>query len=233
VSESESAEEWLKLFNDIKARGKNDPKAIIGDGGKGLWAATDIIFKSAVKISCWVHKCREVMRMLPRKAKIYLAVMESIKLIYNAADKDKAMQAFLIFKAKFGQKHSEAVKAIESNLEQLLAFYFFDPALHVYLRTSNPIESLFSVIRLRTNRFRGCCRFDNLKDTIFITAIRTSVKLKSICMPCLQDPVAIAIESLRFDEDGYKALDNGSMPIIPIALMANNKESISKKLQYA
>jgi len=48
------------------------------------------------------------------------------------------------------------VSAFEKDKEELFTFYDF-PAEHwIHLRTTNPIESTFSTVRLRTVRTKGC-----------------------------------------------------------------------------
>jgi transposase-like protein len=47
-------------------------------------------------------------------------------------------------------------QALRKDREVLLAFYDF-PAEHwIHLRTTNPIESTFATVRLRTKRTKGC-----------------------------------------------------------------------------
>ncbi|GGT14250.1 hypothetical protein GCM10010254_38580 [Streptomyces chromofuscus] len=75
--------------------------------------------------------------------------------IYNAEDRDHAEAAIKTFTQLYGPKFPKAVKKISDAQDQLLAFYDF-PAEHwIHLRTTNPIESTFSTVRLRTKVTRG------------------------------------------------------------------------------
>ena len=48
------------------------------------------------------------------------------------------------------------MEKLRKDREELLAFYDF-PAEHwVHIRTTNPIESTFATVRLRTKRARNC-----------------------------------------------------------------------------
>jgi putative transposase len=59
------------------------------------------------------------------------------------------------FAHEFGAKWPKAVAKIVDDLEVLLAFYDF-PAEHwIHLKTTNPIESTFSTVRLRTRVTKG------------------------------------------------------------------------------
>ncbi|MFG2639231.1 transposase, partial [Streptomyces sp. NPDC048362] len=58
------------------------------------------------------------------------------------------------FEKTYGAKFPKAVKKITGEVEELLAFYDFRAEHWVHLRTTNPIESTFSVT-LRTKVTRG------------------------------------------------------------------------------
>lgn len=78
-----------------------------------------------------------------------------LKDIFTADTRVLALSAIGDFCEAFEAKHLRAVECLVKDQEELLAFYDF-PAEHwVHLRTTNPIESLFSTIRLRTKRTKG------------------------------------------------------------------------------
>jgi len=59
------------------------------------------------------------------------------------------------FAAAYGAKFPKAAAKITEDKEELLAFYDY-PAEHwVHLRTTNPIESTFATVRLRTKVTKG------------------------------------------------------------------------------
>ncbi len=75
--------------------------------------------------------------------------------IYNAEDRAHAEKAVEAFAKTYGAKWPKAVAKITDDREELLAFYDF-PAEHwIHLRTTNPIESTFSTVKLRTKVTRG------------------------------------------------------------------------------
>ena len=66
-----------------------------------------------------------------------------------------ASEAFDLFVDTCHAKYPKAVECLGKDREALLAFYGF-PAEHwVHLRTTNPIESTFATVRLRTKRTKG------------------------------------------------------------------------------
>jgi transposase-like protein len=80
---------------------------------------------------------------------------KAIQDIYKAEDRGHAQAAIRTFAKLYGAKFPKAVKKITDDQEKLLAFYDF-PAEHwIHLRTTNPIESTFSTVRLRTRVTRG------------------------------------------------------------------------------
>lgn len=75
--------------------------------------------------------------------------------IYNAEDRGHAEKAIEAFAKTYGAKFPKAVAKITNDRDELLAFYDF-PAEHwIHLRTTNPIESTFSTVKLRTKVTRG------------------------------------------------------------------------------
>jgi putative transposase len=149
----ESSESWADLLRDARRRGMRDPELVVGDGAMGLWRALAEVFPAARHQRCWVHKARNVTNALPKSAQP--GATKAMQEIYNAEDRTHAEKAITAFAATYGTKWPKAVAKITDDAEELLAFYDF-PAEHwVHLRTTNPIESTFSTVKLRTKVTRG------------------------------------------------------------------------------
>lgn len=102
---------------------------------------------------CWVHKTANCLDSLPKSAQP--AAKKAIQDIYNAEDREHAAKAIAAFAKQYGAKFPKAVKKIVDDEAELLAFYDF-PAEHwIHLRTTNPIESTFATVRLRTKVTKG------------------------------------------------------------------------------
>ena len=150
----ESEASWTELLQDIKSRGLNTaPKLAIGDGALGFWKAITKIYPETRHQRCWLHKIRNILDKLPdsvqKKAK---AILQEI---WRAETKSNAKKAFKAFIKRYKDKYPDAVKCLKKDEEQLLAFYDF-PAVHwQHIRTTNPIESIFSTVKLRTGKTRG------------------------------------------------------------------------------
>lgn len=100
-----------------------------------------------------VHKTANCLDSLPKSAQP--AAKRAIQDIYNAEDREHAAKAVAAFPKQYGAKFPKAVKKIVDDEAELLAFYDF-PAEHwIHLRTTNPIESTFATVRLRTKVTKG------------------------------------------------------------------------------
>ncbi len=151
--ERESTESWADVLRDLRRRGMTAPVIAVGDGALGFWAALRDVFPDTVAQRCWVHKAANVLNALPKSAQP--AARRAIAEIRDAEDRAHALAAIETFTADYGTKWPKAVAKIADDTEALLAFYDF-PAEHwVHLKTSNPIESTFATVRLRTKVTKG------------------------------------------------------------------------------
>lgn len=150
----ESEQSWKGLLLDVKRRGLTvDPSLATGDGALGFWKALPQVFATTRTQRCWVHKTCNVLDKLPKGEQPAAKAM--LHEIWMAATRNDAIQAFGRFIEVYGAKWPRAAACLEKDRIELLAFYDF-PAEHWgHLRTSNPIESTFSTVRLRTYRTKG------------------------------------------------------------------------------
>ena len=150
----ESEQSWKGLLLDVKARGLViDPKLAIGDGALGFWKAIKQVYPKTREQRCWVHKTANVLDKLPKR--LQPEAKQKLHDIWMADTREHANQAFDLFKRTYEAKYPKAVECLTKDREVLLAFYDF-PAEHwIHLRTTNPIESTFATVRLRTKRTKG------------------------------------------------------------------------------
>ncbi|WP_457493116.1 IS256 family transposase [Streptomyces sp. P5_D11] len=149
----ESADSWADLLRDCARRGMRAPVLAVGDGALGFWKALAEVFPEARHQRCWVHKIANVANALPKSAQP--GAKKALQEIYNAEDREHAVKAITAFTKTYSAKFPKAVKKITDDVDELLAFYDF-PAEHwIHLRTTNPIESTFATVRLRTKVTRG------------------------------------------------------------------------------
>ena len=149
----ESTDSWAAVLRDLRDRGLKTPKLVTGDGALGAWAALRDVFPEAPEQRCWVHKIANVLDALPKRlqprAKTLLHEM------MEAPTKADARAGLERFREEFDAKYPKAVAKLDRDWQALTAFYAF-PAEHWrHLRTTNPIESSFATVKLRTRVTKG------------------------------------------------------------------------------
>jgi transposase-like protein len=149
----ESTESWADLLRDLRRRHMRAPVVAVGDGALGFWGALREVFPETRAQRCWVHKVANVLAALPKSAQP--GARRALAEIRDAEDRAHAVAAAHAFAQDYGAKWPKAVAKIIDDLEPLLAFYDF-PAEHwLHLKTTNPIESTFATVRLRTRVTKG------------------------------------------------------------------------------
>jgi len=149
----ESTDSWAAVFRDLTARGMNAPKLVTGDGALGAWAALRDVLPTAREQKCWVHKTANVLDAMPKRlqprAKSLLHEMA------EAPTEADARAARERFRTEFDAKYPKATAKLDKDWDALTAFFDF-PAEHWrHVRTTNPIESSFATVKLRTRVTKG------------------------------------------------------------------------------
>ena len=153
--ERESKLSWLDLLSGLKAQGLGEgPALAVGDGGLGFWAAMAEAFPKSREQRCWVHKTANVLDKLPKS--LQPAAKEKIHQMYQAPTQENALKALKVFVDLYKDKYPKACECLKKDEDVLFNFYDFPAAHWQHLRTTNPIESTFATVRLRTQRTKGC-----------------------------------------------------------------------------
>jgi putative transposase len=149
----ESTESWAGVFRDLKRRGLNEPKLVVGDGALGAWAALRDVFPGADEQRCWFHAAGNVIDALPKR--LQPRAKGLLNEIIEAPTRKDARKALELFREEYGAKYPKALSKLDRDWKPLTAFYDY-PAEHWrHLRTTNPIESSFATVRLRTRVTKG------------------------------------------------------------------------------
>ena len=151
----ESEASWQELLDLLSHQGLSVPPEIaVGDGALGFWKAITKHWPSTKHQRCWVHKTANVLNKLPKS--LQPKVKASIHDIWMAETKENANKAFDLCIKQYEAKYPKAMECLSKDRDKLLAFYDF-PAEHWgHLRTTNPIESVFATVRLRTTKTKSC-----------------------------------------------------------------------------
>jgi len=150
----ESEQSWHEVLQDLKSRGlSTGPEVAIGDGALGFWKALPKVWSETKAQRCWVHKTANVLNKLPKK--LQPTAKDCLHQIWMADTREAADEAFDHFIATYEPKYPKAAACLAKDREELLVFFDY-PAEHwTHLRTTNPIESTFATVRLRTKRTKG------------------------------------------------------------------------------
>jgi len=175
----ESEQSWKDVLLDLKRRGlKHDPQLAIGDGALGFWKALPQVFGSTREQRCWVHKTANVLNKLPKH--LQPKAKSDLHQIWMAATRDDAHRAFATFVQTYEPKYPKTAECLAKDQDALLAFYDFPAAHWIHLRTTNPIESTFATVRLRTTKSRGCGSRASILSTVFKLAQSAELRWRTL-----------------------------------------------------
>jgi putative transposase len=107
----ESTDSWAAVMRDLKARGMNEPRLVIGDGALGTWAALRDVFPGARRQACWVHKIANVLDALPKR--LQPRAKSLLHEIMEAPGRSAARQALERFRDEFDAKYPKAVAKLD------------------------------------------------------------------------------------------------------------------------
>jgi len=151
----ESEASWTEVLEQLESQGlQKPPELAVGDGALGFWKALSKKWSTTRQQRCWVHKTANVLNKVPKA--MQPKIKEALHDIWMADTRQNAHKAFESCIKRFEDKYSGAMKCLGKDKDSMLAFYDF-PAVHwQHIRTSNPIESIFATVRLRTTRTKNC-----------------------------------------------------------------------------
>lgn len=151
----ETEASWLELLSQLESQGLNiAPEVAIGDGALGFWKAITKHWPPTKQQRCWVHKTANVLNKVPKA--MQPKMKESLHNIWMSDSKENAGKAFDLCLKQYEAKYPKAMHCLQKDRDRMLTFYDF-PAEHWgHIRTSNPIESVFATVRLRTTKTKNC-----------------------------------------------------------------------------
>lgn len=190
----ESEQSWREVLLDLKGRGLEEgPQLAVGDGALGFWKALHQVYDHTRCPRCWVHKTANVLDKLPKRQQA--SAKQRLHDIWLAATRKEAEQAFDYFVEAYQAKYPKATECLAKDREELLAFYDF-PAEHwKHVRTTNPIESTFATVKLRTAKTRGCLSRTTLLTMIFRLCLSAQQRWRRLDG---QERLAEVIEGVSF-----------------------------------
>jgi putative transposase len=146
----ESTQSWQDVLRNLRDRGLTAPRLAVGDGGLGLWAALDEVFPRTEHQRCWNHRVLNVQDKLPKR--LQPEARRQLHAMWTAATQaecERLRDAYVAELRTAGQ--GPAAATVLRDWADFVRFYHYPQEHWVHLRTSNPVESIFSGVRLRTD----------------------------------------------------------------------------------
>ena len=169
----ESTESWATVLRDLRDRGLTCPLVVIGDGALGIWAALREVWPQARTQRCWNHRTLNVLDKLPKR--LWSQVRKDLRQAASAPTRAACQQRLEQVAADLRQAGQEAAaETVLRDLDEFLTFYAFPQEHWLHLRTTNPIESIFAGVRLRTNVTKRLPNVDNALYLVFKVVERLS-----------------------------------------------------------
>lgn len=166
----ESTASWSAILRDLKQRGLPSPRLVIGDGHLGIWGALANVFPAAAEQRCWNHRIVNVLDKLPKKAQgSAKLLLTKIPYAETRAEAERLKRAFASWSDKRG--YHEAGRLLDDDWGRMVTFYAFPKAHWKHLRTSNPAESPFAAVRLRTTAAKRYKKVDRATAVIWKTLL--------------------------------------------------------------
>ena len=179
----ESTASWSEVLRSLKERGLEEaPLLAIGDGALGLWAAFDEVFPTTRHQRCWNHRLLNVLDKLPKR--LHAEVRKQLGAVSEAPSRqecERLRDGLCTWLRARGQ--GRAAACLESDWEDFVTLYDFPEEHWVHLRTTNPIESIFSGVRLRTNASKRLRVPENALYLVFKLVLRLSLNWRGINAP--------------------------------------------------
>jgi transposase-like protein len=198
----ESSDRWAGLLRDLKKRGMTCPRLVIGDGHLGIWAALSQVWPEAQEQRCWNHRFMNILDKRPKKRQGQAKLM--LKQIPYAATKKEAERLKGVFQAWCRKPGCpEAALLIDHDWDRMITFYQFPKEHWLHRRTSNPVESPFSAVRLRTDAARRYKKTPTATALIWQTLMMIQTHFRKLHAPDLLKDVfegATYVDGIRVND---------------------------------
>ncbi len=156
----ESVESWSGILRDLKRRGLKAPRLVVGDGHLGIWGALSNVFPDGAEQRCWNHRIINVLdKISKRKQSEAKSLLTAIPYATTREEAEQRKNAFQKWCANNGC--ALAGELLDRDWERMVTFYYFPKEHWKHLRTTNPVESPFAAVRLRTGAAK---RFKNVEN---------------------------------------------------------------------
>ncbi len=145
INESEGANQWGMILEDLKERGVEEVLFFCVDGLKGFSGVIGQVYPKAIVQRCIVHMVRTSTRFVSDKDR--KALCSDLRKIYTAANRQQAETALISFGQKWDGKYKNIRPKWEENWEELMAFMDYGHHIRRMIYTTNPVEAVHRIMR--------------------------------------------------------------------------------------
>lgn len=189
----ESVEGWSEVLRDLRDRGMNPPKLVIGDGHLGIWGALRNVWPDAGQQRCWNHKILNVLDKLPRTQHVVAkSMLNAIAYAATEAEANEKRREFETWCRKRG--YTQAVETLSRDWERMLTFYRYPKEHWVHLRTTNIVESPLAALRLRTDAVKRFKKVERATAVIWKMLMIAQKKFRRLNAPELLAKVYAGVQ---------------------------------------
>ena len=171
--------EWSEVLRDLKRRGMGCPRLVIGDGHLGIWGALRNVYPQAEEQRCWNHRIVNLLTKLPKVHKPALLIL----LLRRDSRRSTTTQAGF----------SALVPAARADSggcwDRMVTFYNYPKKQWQHLRTTNPVESPFAALRLRTDAAKRFKKVENAQAVIWKMLLVAEQRFRRLKAPELMKDV--------------------------------------------
>jgi putative transposase len=171
IEQTEGAKFWLKVVNELKARGLNDILIAVVDGLKGFPEAITTVFPQTIVQTCIVHLIRNSLAFVSWKDR--KAIMPSLKAIYRAEAADIALTRLEEFETEWGKRYPAIGPIWRRAWDHVVPFFAFAPGIRKMIYTTNAVEALNRSLR-KIIKTRGSFPNDEAALKLLYLAIKNA-----------------------------------------------------------
>ena len=184
----ESTQSWSEVLRDLRDRGMGCPQLVVGDGHLGIWGALRNVYPEASEQRCWNHKIINVLDKLPKRQHDQAKLM--LRNIPYAESRSEAERMRDVF-VRWSRQHSyeAAAESLERDWDRMVTFYAFPKEHWRHVRTTNPVESPFAALRLRTDAAKRYKRVDRVIAVIWKMLMVAEGRFRRLKAPALMKVV--------------------------------------------
>jgi transposase-like protein len=164
-AETEGANFWLNVLNDLQNRGVQDILIACVDGLTGFPEAIQTAFPKTEIQLCVVHQIRQSLRYVASKDK--QAFLNDLKAVYEANTKEQAEENLLRLEENWGHKYPAVTRSWQNKWEHLSAYFKYPKPIRRLIDTTNPIEGFHRQVRKYTKSKGAFTSEDALFKSIY------------------------------------------------------------------